>query len=255
MLPVAWRKPGISMIASLLVHAGMLGAMVCLPPQVLLFVRSELVPPQYSVASGEASVLALAGAFSSSDPFVEEEIEEVSIEEIAEVTMLSPPHQPIAEPEPLPAAPLPILDKLPTWESAPQAKQLKTPAESPSKPFVRSQPLSRPEENLASIKSAFSQEEVAVAEVDHLPQKLPKNISPIYPNDAWQAGKEGIVLIRALISDRGLVDWLKLEESSGTTSLDLAALQTVRQWRFEPARQGDRRISYEVIIPVRFSLQ
>jgi len=47
-----------------------------------------------------------------------------------------------------------------------------------------------------------------------------------------------------------------ISRSSGTPSLDEAALSTVRrQWRFQPATRGGVAVSYAAILPIRFTIR
>jgi protein TonB len=52
-----------------------------------------------------------------------------------------------------------------------------------------------------------------------------------------------------------MVEDVLIERSAGSQDLDLAAMEAVRQWRFEPARQGKRPVAVWVMLPVRFALK
>ncbi len=88
--------------------------------------------------------------------------------------------------------------------------------------------------------------------VDQLPRKLLTNPAPPYPPDAYERRQQGLVLLKVQINEHGLVEAISVSESSGVASLDRAALQTVRTWRFEPARHGGVPVSSLVIVPIRF---
>ena len=47
---------------------------------------------------------------------------------------------------------------------------------------------------------------------------------------------------------------MRIAESSGTPSLDEAALAAVRQWRFTPARRNGEAAEDVVLVPVSFTL-
>lgn len=77
---------------------------------------------------------------------------------------------------------------------------------------------------------------------------------PEYPAPATRRGWQGEVLLKALVDDLGEVTRVEVESSSGHDILDQAALKTVRRWKFDPAHDGEKNISQEVFLPVRFEL-
>ena len=79
--------------------------------------------------------------------------------------------------------------------------------------------------------------------------------APPYPPKARVAGLEGRVRAKLLISAQGTVSEVALVLSSGTDSLDRAALEALKAWRFLPARRDGRAVPAWVIVPVRFSLK
>lgn len=80
-------------------------------------------------------------------------------------------------------------------------------------------------------------------------------VKPRYPEAARRQGVEGTTLLKVHVSARGLVDDVRVERSAGSSDLDLAAMEAVQQWRFEPAKQGQRAVAVWVMLPVRFSLR
>lgn len=77
---------------------------------------------------------------------------------------------------------------------------------------------------------------------------------PGYPPMARQLGLEGTATVRVLVNRDGLPEESRILASSGASSLDQAALEGVRRWRFVPARQGDTPVAHWVDIPVTFRL-
>lgn len=78
---------------------------------------------------------------------------------------------------------------------------------------------------------------------------------PPYPSQARQNGQEGSVIIRVHIAADGSVSSLAVRRSSGYASLDEAALNGVRQWRFAPARQGAHAVDGYFDVDVSFQLE
>jgi protein TonB len=80
-------------------------------------------------------------------------------------------------------------------------------------------------------------------------------VKPRYPESARRQGFEGTTLLKIHVSERGMVEDVLIERSTGYQDLDLAAMEAVKQWRFEPARQGTRPVAVWVMLPVRFALK
>ena len=66
--------------------------------------------------------------------------------------------------------------------------------------------------------------------------------------------EQGRVLIRVLVSVDGLPERVELKTSSGFARLDQSALETIRGWKFVPARQGEQKIAAWVVVPITFTL-
>lgn len=82
-----------------------------------------------------------------------------------------------------------------------------------------------------------------------------KNPPPAYPITSRRIGEEGKVVLRVLINTQGAAEQLEVKTSSGSSRLDDAALQTVRTWKFTPAKRGDMPIESWVMIPINFKLE
>ncbi|WP_188397675.1 energy transducer TonB [Sporomusa sp. GT1] len=67
------------------------------------------------------------------------------------------------------------------------------------------------------------------------PQILSK-VEPAYPDDARQDGFTGTVGVKIEVLANGRTGEVRLARSSGRGSMDEAALQAVRKWRFVPAK-------------------
>lgn len=81
------------------------------------------------------------------------------------------------------------------------------------------------------------------------------NPAPRYPALSRRLGEEGRVMLRVFVDERGLPARVELRSSSSHDRLDEVALETVRQWKFVPARRGDQPVSAWVLVPISFSLR
>lgn len=82
-----------------------------------------------------------------------------------------------------------------------------------------------------------------------------QNPAPPYPSLSRRMGEQGKVILRVLVSADGNPDKVELRKSSGWTRLDQSALETVKRWKFIPARQGDHAIPAWVLVPISFTLE
>jgi periplasmic protein TonB len=77
-------------------------------------------------------------------------------------------------------------------------------------------------------------------------------VQPQYPDSARALHLAGAVYLRAIISTDGTVR--QLEVISGNPILANAALQAVRQWRYQPTRLNGEPVEVETFITVNFVL-
>lgn len=155
------------------------------------------------------------------------------------VSLITPEAAPApAKPRPpQPAAalrlqPKPPLLATPREAPAPQASPAATPAAS-ANPAAPAAPLTPPRFDAAYLD----------------------NPAPPYPGMARRLGEEGRVLLRVQVAPDGSAAQVELRQSSGHARLDATALETVRRWRFVPARQGDDAVAAWVLVPISFSLR
>lgn len=78
---------------------------------------------------------------------------------------------------------------------------------------------------------------------------------PEYPESARREGREGRVLLRVLVDERGRSRQVEIKSSSGSPALDRAAADAILHWRFEPARHGNEPIESWLRIPIEFQLR
>jgi protein TonB len=60
--------------------------------------------------------------------------------------------------------------------------------------------------------------------------------------------------VRVLVGENGRPQEVSLGESSGESALDQAAMDAVREWRFEPAKRNGVPVRAWAIVPVEFKL-
>jgi TonB family protein len=85
-----------------------------------------------------------------------------------------------------------------------------------------------------------------------VPAKLVKRVMPIYPADAREKGIEGIVKLKVIVQKDGSVRVLGVVE--GDPALSPAAVEAVRQWRYEPWQLNGQPIDLDTTIDLVFSL-
>jgi TonB family protein len=76
-----------------------------------------------------------------------------------------------------------------------------------------------------------------------------------YPVAAKKAGISGTAILSVNIDEHGNPTSVSKVKSSGNADLDEAAMQTVKRWRFRPAKIDDRAVPARLQIPVRFALK
>lgn|GEM_PF-500537 len=141
-------------------------------------------------------------------------------------------------PSPAPEAPPPLL----TQTMPKPAREVAVPAE-------------RPEKIAASEITSSN----LVAPVAPTPPRFSasylQNPAPRYPLAARRAGEQGTVTLKVRVTSEGLPERVEVEKTSGSSRLDAAALDAVRQWRFVPARRGATPVESWVLVPVVFRLE
>lgn len=112
---------------------------------------------------------------------------------------------------------------------------------------------------LAKERSAESKQDGALASA---PVSMPNsdaselnNPKPPYPAISRKLREQGLVVLKACISASGALDSLEVRQGSGYSRLDQVALQTVKQWKFIPAKRGTAPIAMCYELPVKFILE
>ena len=92
------------------------------------------------------------------------------------------------------------------------------------------------------------------AEPDYRADYL-NNPRPPYPMVARRMGYNGKVILNVEVLAEGKAGQVLLHQSSGYAILDNAALQTVKTWKFSPAKRFGRPATQWFLVPIRFSLE
>lgn len=81
------------------------------------------------------------------------------------------------------------------------------------------------------------------------------NPRPPYPMVARRMGFHGKVILNVEVLAEGKAGQVLLKQSCGHDILDNAALQTVKTWRFTPARHSGQPVTQWFLVPIKFSLE
>ena len=127
---------------------------------------------------------------------------------------------------------------------------LTAPTEAPS-PIIAPAPPPPPPEPIAAAPAPAPLAITApVFSADYL-----DNPAPVYPPLSRRMHEEGKVILRVLVNPAGRADDVQVRTSSGFGRLDDTARDTVRQWKFVPAKRGSEPVSAWVLIPISFKLE
>lgn len=81
-----------------------------------------------------------------------------------------------------------------------------------------------------------------------------QNPAPAYPMLSRRRREQGTVQLQVWVTTGGRAEKVEVVKSSGFERLDAAALATVKQWRFIPARRGEVAVASSVFVPIVFVL-
>ncbi|HUQ25445.1 MAG TPA: energy transducer TonB [Burkholderiales bacterium] len=146
-----------------------------------------------------------------------------------------PKPKPVVRPQPKPPEPLPLIT---------------APVEAPSPLPVLVAPAPPPPEPAPVAAVPEPAMTAPIFAADYL-----DNPKPAYPALSRRVGEQGRVVLRVLVNPKGKADDVEVRSSSGHSRLDDAARDTVRRWRFVPAKRGDQPVPAWVLIPISFQLE
>ena len=146
----------------------------------------------------------------------------------------------------------------------PVRRPLPKPVVEPQPKVVEPAPIAAATDQVSAppAPSMPSAEPVAVATQVPAPVTQPiftadylDNPAPAYPPLSRRLHEEGRVMLRVKVNVSGRADDVQVVSSSGFERLDGSAAQTVKQWKFVPAKRGAEAVPAWVLIPVSFKLE
>ena len=178
---------------------------------------------------------------------------------IAPKPEIVPPEPPKPEPQPVvqqKPKPKPKVEPVPkpVVEPTPQPQMEENPPPAVTQqPVVEQAPV--PQSVAAAPKVAEPEPQPEpVVEPPRFGVAYLKNPPPAYPSLSRRMGEEGRVVLRVLVATNGKPETVEVEDGSGSTRLDGAALDAVKKCHFIPAKRNNQPISAYVLVPVKFSL-
>jgi protein TonB len=151
---------------------------------------------------------------------------------------------PVSQTKPIPA---PVQKEAPKEKTPPPSKD----KDAPAIPVPAQAPQSSAQPTAPSSGGVAS---APTADADYKAAYL-QNPKPPYPPLAFRARIEGKVIVIAEVQPDGRAGQVRVLESSGNEMLDKSALETVKKWKFTPARKDGVMITQAVRIPITFSLK
>jgi protein TonB len=159
----------------------------------------------------------------------------------------APKAEPKVEPPPRPPKPKPV-----TRTPPPETPPILATAPQAPEPIVAPAPPPPPPPALVAVAPALAP--VAITPPIFNAKYL-DNPKPAYPALSRRLGEQGRVILRVRVSAAGRADEVQIGTSSGYPRLDETAAETVKQWKFVPAKRGTEAVADWVLIPVSFKLE
>jgi protein TonB len=83
--------------------------------------------------------------------------------------------------------------------------------------------------------------------------ELVYRVEPVYPPIAVLSNAAGLVILEAIVDEKGLVTSVRVVRSHSL--LDAAAVEAVRQWRYRPLLVGGTARSFVLNVVLTFSIE
>jgi TonB family protein len=103
-----------------------------------------------------------------------------------------------------------------------------------------------------SVSRGAANRRLRVGGAVRAPMKL-VDVKPVYPDDARAAGIEGVIVLDIVIGEDGSVIEARVLRS--IPQLDQAAIDAVRQWKFEPTLLNGEPVEIEMNVTVSFTVR
>ena len=169
---------------------------------------------------------------------------------LLQVELLAPSVPETPKPEIVPSRPRPV-EKRSVRRPVPEVASLSIPAEAlVSAPLVEVPVAIAPAPTPTPTLPAPTAPSKPRFDADYL-----DNPKPVYPYVSRKLKEEGRVVLRVQVAANGLPTDVALHAGSGFERLDQVALDTVRRWKFVPARLGSEPVAASVLVPIVFSLK
>lgn len=107
------------------------------------------------------------------------------------------------------------------------------------------------EQNSLSVAGLEGTKKATGFDTQLTPGQLVRKVQPIYPASARAQGAGGSVVLTAHVTKQGNVSNVTLVR--GPQELAAPAIDAVRQWVYEPYRQGGEPVAVEIMIVIRFT--
>ena len=139
----------------------------------------------------------------------------------------------------------------------PPSFETPAPAPQPVEPIMRQNTVALPGEPAPVVAAApvARPVEQAAAEIEPDYHASYLNNRLTYPLAARRMGIQGRVVLNVEVLAAGVAGQINVQQSSGHEILDKAALESVKSWRFVPARRAGQPFTKWFAVPIQFSLQ
>jgi len=168
------------------------------------------------------------------------------------VSLLAPSEAIQPEPQIIPPRPKPV-ERRPTLVQQPS--QLATPADSPAPTPLAVPPMPPVHASVATAPAPAPAPAPATQTQPRFDADYLDNPKPPYPALSRRMGETGRVVLRVRVDPTGQALEVQVLTSSGYARLDHSAAETVRRWKFVPARLGNDAVAATVLVPIAFSLK